>query len=199
MLLRFDDAPDGPQLRLLTMALAPAGGVPRRWGPLRVVLPIRSVQPTQLAVGPHLDVPASDYAFVLADNVVRIISLGSGCQVRVLSPLGADALAPTAPPLSALAVAANGCCLAVGCAEPAPGPRASGFWLYDLALPERASAERAKLIGLRAGSAKYGLALPEQRIREGAFFLGTDRAGGLNEHAHVHDFMRVIALSLIHI
>ena len=33
-----------------------------------------------LALGPMMDVTGTDYAFVLADNVVRIFSLGSSMQ-----------------------------------------------------------------------------------------------------------------------
>ena len=32
-------------------------------------------------MGPLMDVPCSDYVFVLVDNVVRIFSLGSSTQV----------------------------------------------------------------------------------------------------------------------
>ena len=34
-------------------------------------------------MGPLMDVPCSDYVFVLVDNVVRIFSLGSSTQVCV--------------------------------------------------------------------------------------------------------------------
>ena len=35
-------------------------------------------------MGPLMDVPCSDYVFVLVDNVVRIFSLGSSTQVAWL-------------------------------------------------------------------------------------------------------------------
>ena len=33
-----------------------------------------------------MDVPFSDYAFLLVDNVVRVFSIGSAVQVRTLCP-----------------------------------------------------------------------------------------------------------------
>ena len=39
--------------------------------------------------------------------------------------------------------------------------------------------------------------LPEQRIREGSFYLGVDRSGALNDHAHVENFMHKTALEII--
>ena len=57
----------------------------RKWQPLKMVFPVQTELPTQLVIGPHMDVLASEYAYVLADNVVRIFSLGSGVQVRTLT------------------------------------------------------------------------------------------------------------------
>lgn len=201
VLLRFDDVPEGAQLRLQTMPIG--SDEPRKWRPLKMTFPINdSSMPTRLVVGPYLDVPSSEYAFVLADNIVRMCSLGSGVVVRTISPLRPymeelplqkDPL----PLLSSLAISSSGKCLAVGTSEAHPEHKASGFWVYDLTPPQQPHLARHALVGVRAGSARYNKVMPEQRVREGTFYLGTDRAGALNDHAHVQDFMERTAREII--
>ena len=194
-LMRFDDVPEGSQLRLQTMPLANKEEVQRRWNPLRALFPVTTDLPTQLCVGPHMDVPASDYVFVLADNVVRIFSLGSGTAVRTIAPLSPEDAITS--PLNSLAVSGNGKALAVGSSEKIAGQNGSGFWVYDLTLPQAPARTRHNMIAVRTGSARHGSTLPEQRIRESTFYLGTDRAGALNDHANVNNFMRSTANEIV--
>ena len=191
VLMRFDDVPEGPQLRLQTMPLAPGM---RKWHPLKMIVPTTTRLPTQLAIGPHMDVPASEYAFVLADNVVRIFSMGSGCQVRLIKPVGDD-ISTTV--LDSLSVASSGKFLAVGCSGPAPDAQKSGFWVHDLTPPQRPDEKRGALVKARAGSARFGTAFSEQRVRENSFYLGVDRAGALNDHRNVSQFMGETALQIV--
>lgn len=75
-----------PHVRLQILRLRPAD---RGWMPMKIHFPTKA-QPhlmTKLVIGAYLDLPATDYAYVLIDNLVRIFSLGSGVQVRVLDPL----------------------------------------------------------------------------------------------------------------
>jgi hypothetical protein len=57
----------------------------RGWLPLKIGFTTtdRSSQPALLAIGPYMDLQASDYVYVLIDHIVRIFSLGSGVQVRL--------------------------------------------------------------------------------------------------------------------
>ena len=76
--MRFDDVPEGPQLRLQLLRLDPEE---RKWLPTRLTVPVTTNLPVRMALGPMLDVPASDYVYLLVDNVVRVYSMGSAVQV----------------------------------------------------------------------------------------------------------------------
>ena len=198
VLIRFPDVPEGPQMRLQLLSLAKDGrGQPaRKWLPMKAIIPYtREDLPARLCVGPHMDVPASDYAFVLLDNAVRIFSLGSGAQVRVLRPFAPHVAAS----LDCLAVSATGRFVAVGSSSALPEHKSAGMYVYDLEPPPRGAPSRAALIKARAGSDRFGAALPEQRVRESSFYLGTDRSGALNDHANVMDFMRRTTWAIVEI
>ena len=151
--------PDGPQLRLQLLSLSSL-----EWLPTKTMLPMQSQMAPLLAMGPLLDVPCSDYVFVLVDNVIRIFSLGSSTQVASLRPLG-DALSPA---LDSLSVAGDGRHIAVGCSE------LQRFWLYSLTPPPPAvpipgtlpRGVREDMLQVRAGSLRLGSVPLELRVRE---------------------------------
>ncbi len=183
---RFNDVPEGPQLRLNVLTIEPKS---RGWLPLKITLPIATSTTPVLAIGPFFDVPQSDYAYLLVDNVLRIYSLGSGLLVWHNSSLHAP-IGDELPVLDSLAVSPNGRHVAVGSAE------RQGFWMYTLE-PPRKGRIRASMLKLRCGSGRAGAMPCEQRVREVGWYLGYDRKGNLNDHAHVAAFMQRTVLSLI--
>uniref|UniRef100_A0A7S2HCA5 Uncharacterized protein n=1 Tax=Haptolina brevifila TaxID=156173 RepID=A0A7S2HCA5_9EUKA len=189
-LVLFRKLPEGPKARLQTLRLRPDQ---RGWLPVKIFFPTKANRqlPTKLIISGHLDLPATDYAFVLIDNVVRIFSLGSGVQVRVIAPMGSD----VSTPLNSLAISVDGSRIAVGSSAIIPEERSAGFWLYELHFPRGEA--RQRLLDTRMGSACVGNTLLEQRVREERYFLGYDKAGALSEHANIRDFMHRTALAIV--
>ena len=67
--------PDGPQLRLKVLQLDKVGKPGNPWAPCDIRIPVTfeaAQQPMKVAIGPMLDVTASDYAFVLVDGSVKV-------------------------------------------------------------------------------------------------------------------------------
>jgi len=164
------EAGEGPQLRLQVLNLETL-----EWAKGSALLPAATLLRPRLAWGPMLDVPLSDYIYVLADNVVRIYSLGSLSVVRSIRPLGAN----VAPPLDSIDVSSDGRHLVVGCSS------ARRVFLYAIGMPT-GGPHRACLLASRRGSAR-ALALPcEQRVREVGWALATEG----RERVHVERYMR---------
>ena len=200
VLVRFgEDVPVAQRLRLQLLDIMPgesAQGLAlgHKWHPMKIHIPCAAPQlPIRLCVGPPLDVPASDYAFVLVDNAVRIYSLGSGVQVRVIRPVG---LEPSVP-LDCLSVSGSGRYFSVGCALPIPEYQTAGFWVYELSPPERGDATRSRVLATRPGSFRHKASFPEQRVRETTFYLGVDKGGSLNDHTNLLHFMQRTANDII--
>ena len=178
----YADVPEGPQLRLMLLEL-----INLTWRPVKITLPRQTDLAPLMALGPLLDVPAADYAFLLVDNAVRVYSLGSSTQVLALRPLG-DA---RDPPLDSMALGGDGRSLAVGCSKQ------GCFWLYNLAGPAAGAQVRTNLLAVRAGSARLRSIPVEQRVREHGWLLGQDASGYPNDRANVAAFMRRTAYQIV--
>ena len=186
VLIRFgDEVPVEQRLRLQLIALDMAGAY--KWRPLSVYVPQHHPSlPVQLSIGPFMDATACDYAYILVDNAVRIYSLGTGVQVRVVRPLHEE----LSPAINSLTVGGNGLFFSVACAALVPEHKAPGLWIYELVPPMRGTVSHARLLTCRTGSARHRGVPPEQRVRQSAFYLGVDRGGSLNDHAHILPYMR---------
>jgi hypothetical protein len=184
---------EGPQLRLQLLNLSTV-----EWSAGSALIPVSAdlAIPPQLKWGPCLDLPRSDYLFVLVENVVRIFSLGSLTMVRAIRPLG-NAIYP---PLDCIDASADGRHIAVGSSV------AKRAFLFSIALPSnevgRARGEMhdhtAGLLRTRLGSARaYALPFEQRvRLREG-FALGQESGGVALTHVHIEQFMRRTVEALI--
>lgn len=184
---------EGPQLRLQLLNLSTV-----KWSAGSALIPVSAdlASPPQLKWGPCLDLPLSDYLFVLAENVIRIFSLGSFTMVRAIRPFGNSVY----PPLDSIDASADGRHVAVGSSV------AKRALVYSISLPSeevgRARAEMhnhaAGLLRTRLGSAR-AYALPfEQRVRprEG-FALGHESGGFPRTRVHIEQFMRRTVEALV--
>jgi len=178
-----------PQMRIQLLRLRS-----HEWGwlPLKIGFATtdRSRQPALLAIGPYMDSQATDHVYVLIDHVVRIFSLGSGVQVHVAAP----SLAGSAH-LNSLAVAGDGRRFAVGCSPSAANDNDSGLWIYESQPPQ--GRLKSQLINVRMGSARAGMNRPEQRVRDGYFYLGRDHAEILSEHSNIYEYICHITNNMV--
>jgi len=181
-LIYFADVPEGPQVRLQLLELSTLD-----WLPMKATFPMVSQLAPLMAMGPLMDVPASDYIFILVDNAVRVLSLGSGTQVASLRPVGTD----LEPALDSLAVGGDGRHVAVGCSSQ------QRFYLYTIAPPAAGVRVRHEMMLVRAGSARLDSVPMELRVREVEWYLGRNAAGHLSTRTHVGRFMRREALRIV--
>ena len=163
------------------------------WLPLRIIVPGPRHEnlPIRMSLGAYIDTLGADYAFVLVDNAVRIYSLGSGLQVRIIRPLGMDVNTP----IDSLAIADDGKRIGIGCSAIVPEYKSSGLWVYQFKPTE--DRNRRNVLAVRTGSARVACTPIEQRCAERRFFLGHDKAGAPSEHANVVGFMQRLALSIV--
>eukprot|EP00965_Chrysotila_dentata_P018064 600199-Pleurochrysis_carterae.AAC.1 len=139
-----------------------------------------------MAFGPMLDALGTDYLFILSDNVVRIVSLGSGTQIHAIRPLGDLA----SPMLESIAVAGDGRHFAVGCSE------RQQVWLYEITTPSRDDEARKAVRRVRAGSMRYRAVSAEQSVKDfEPWRLGHDSHGYNGVHAEA--FMRRTVLAVV--
>lgn len=155
------------------------------WEGVQVTVPLSESPRAKplLCIGPVADIPATDYAFVGVDASIRIYSLGSGAQVRVLRA--------SAAPLRSLCVSADG---AKVIATAGSGARPD-FW--ELVMPHgKDSPERSHLIATRLGSSRARAVPSEQREREQHWVLGTDSLGkplhGVYTRTYVRRFVQAL-------
>ena len=181
-LIYFADVPEGPQVRLQLLELSTLD-----WLPMKATFPMVSQLAPLMAMGPLMDVPASDYIFILVDNAVRVLSLGSGTQVASLRPVGTD----LEPALDSLAVGGDGRHVAVGCSSQ------QRFYLYTIVPPAAGVRVRHEMMLVRAGSARLDSVPMELRVREVEWYLGRNAAGHLSTRTHVGRFMRREALRIV--
>ena len=78
-MIYFPDAGEGPLLRLQLLGLH--RGSNEAWLPTKITIPMTSRRRPRIAIGPLFDATGTDYVYVLVDNCVRVLSLGSGEQV----------------------------------------------------------------------------------------------------------------------
>jgi hypothetical protein len=204
----FDNLPEGPHMRIQQLSVTKGQ---REFLKLKVTIPLgdqggwdaqtrlllkqqgkQAERPVKMVVSSYLDLPGTDYVFLLLDNAVRIYSLGSGVQVRPpIRPLGRD----MSVSLDSLAVTSDGKRIAVGCSSVVPQHKASGVFVYYLQPPT--DHRRSELLAVRTGSARIGTIPIEQRIFSPHFYLGRDQAGALSEHKNIVDFMRTTAWGIV--
>ena len=178
----YPPPPLGPQVRLQLLELSTLD-----WLPMKATFPMVSQLAPLMAMGPLMDVPASDYIFILVDNAVRVLSLGSGTQVASLRPVGTD----LEPALDSLAVGGDGRHVAVGCSSQ------QRFYLYTIVPPAAGVRVRHEMMLVRAGSARLDSVPMELRVREVEWYLGRNAAGHLSTRTHVGRFMRREALRIV--
>ena len=182
-LIYFSSAGEGPLLRLQLLDLRHESS--QTWLPTTVTVPVTSRRRPRLAIGPLFEYTGTDYVYLLVDNLVRILSLGSGEEVLTLRPGGGKV------ELDSISISGNGHHLAVGASA------VRGFWLYKVTAAE--GEPRAALERVRSGSSRLSQVPVEQREGRQDWVIGTDATGfpKLGNEANVERVMQQLVKSIV--